>query len=184
MASSGSDQHMRSSSSSPSSSRQPSPASGKRKSSSQDLSDMEGKPSSKKKRKSSIPSPSSPNKKKKYVYTEEQKRQLRQDHYKLLHEIDHFKRTSSFPDWVKSKSDRQNFKRKAKPFCIVADQLHKNSSTPNRPCRVLWENEIYPMLKELHEKGAHYPKDQGKFRTLVEQRFFFPQISKSLVISF
>ncbi|GAQ91812.1 hypothetical protein KFL_008600030 [Klebsormidium nitens] len=41
MASFGLDQHMRSSSSSPSSSRHPSPASGKRKSSSQDLSDME-----------------------------------------------------------------------------------------------------------------------------------------------
>jgi transposase InsO family protein len=169
---------MRSSSSSPLSSRQPSPASGKRKSSSQDRSDMEGKPTSKKKQKSSLSSPSSSGKKKKYLYTEEQKRQLRQDHYKLLHEIDHFKRTSSFPNWVKSKSDRQNFKRKAKPFCIVADQLHKNSSTPNRPCRVLWENEIYPMLKELPENGAHYPKDQGKFRTLVEQRFSFPQISE------
>lgn len=42
---------------------------------------------------------------------------------------------------------------------------------------MLWENEVFPTLKEVHEKWAHYPKDQGKFRVKIEERFFFPQLS-------
>jgi transposase InsO family protein len=119
---------------------------------------------------------SAPSKKKKYEYSEEKKKELRLEHFKLLHQIDSYKRTSSLPTSLKTKAEKQGFRRKAKRFRLVADQLHKESSP--RPVRVLWEHEILPLLKELHESGAHYPKDQGKFRTHVEERFFFPQSSE------
>ena len=111
----------------------------------------------------SLPSRRSQEKpKKKYVYTEDQKLELRQAHYRLLHEIDQYKRTSTFPPGVKTKSDRQGFKRKAKHYSIIAGKLHKNAdSSFSRPRRVLWENEFEPILKDLHEKGAHYHKGSG-----------------------
>jgi hypothetical protein len=46
------------------------------------------------------------------------------------------------------------------------------------PVRVLWEEEVLPVLAETHEGGSHYPKDPSKFRVLVEERFWFPQITE------
>jgi hypothetical protein len=110
------------------------------------------------------------------VYSEEQKLKLRQDHYLVLHQINTFLKTGEIPASLETKSARQGFKRKAPNFCIVAKQLHKKTAA--RPCRVHWEDELLPVLKETHEGWSHYPKDQSKFRIKVENTFFFPQLAE------
>jgi len=77
---------------------------------------------------------------------------------------------------VNNKAARQAFRRQAKQFSLVENQLHKN--TIGRKLRVLWESELLKVLREVHKGWAHYPRDQSKFRTKISERFYFPQISE------
>jgi hypothetical protein len=119
---------------------------------------------------------SAPSKKKRYVYTREKKQELRAKGYQTLHEIDSFLRSDekTYPGHLTTSAKRRDFRKKVKQYTPIEDQLHKFRA--HQPCRVLWENEILPTLKEIHERWAHYPKDQGKFRAKVDNRFFFPQL--------
>jgi transposase InsO family protein len=79
------------------------------------------------------------------------------------------------PSYADNKSRRQNFKRNAKKFVLIADQLHKKGE--GQSLHILWEHELESVLKSLHENDwAHYPKDQHKFRAKVAQRFYVPQM--------
>jgi hypothetical protein len=88
--------------------------------------------------------------KKKYIYSDEQKRLLRQKHYEALHEIQSFLQTGQYPSNVKGAVDRSNFKRKSSKSILLENVLHKKRK--HQPCRVLWENEVFPTLKQVHEK--------------------------------
>jgi hypothetical protein len=97
----------------------------------------------------------------KYVYTPEGNRELRKTHYDRLHEIETYLCCGDLPSRIDNKVTRQAFKRQAKHFSFVEGQLHKNSA--GRKLRVLWEHELFRVLKEVHEGWAHYPKDKSKF---------------------
>jgi hypothetical protein len=114
--------------------------------------------------------------KRKYTYTPERNRELRKSYYDRLHEIKTYLQNGNLPSRIDNKVTRQAFKRQAVQFSFVEGQLHKNFE--GRKLRVLWEHELFRVLKEVHKGWAHYPKDQRKFRTKVLQRFFFPQISE------
>lgn len=111
----------------------------------------------------------------KYVYAVEDQQQKAQSDYQKLHEIYHYLTTSELPPWVKKATVRFNFKRRVKDFTILNGDLYLRKK--HQPCRVLWEGEVFPTLQKCHEEWAHYPKDKGKFRVKVEERFFFPQLS-------
>ena len=106
--------------------------------------------------------------KKKYSYTPERNKELRQAHYDRLHEIETYLQFGNLPSRIDNKVTRQAFKRQAAQFSFVEGQLHKNSE--GRKLRVLWEHELFRVLKEVHEGWAHYPKDQRKFRTKISER--------------
>jgi hypothetical protein len=101
----------------------------------------------------------------KYTYTPERNRELRKSHYNRLHEIETYLQNGNLPSRIDNKVTRQAFKRQAVQFSFVEGQLHKNFE--GRKLRVLWEHELFRVLKEVHEGWAHYPKDQRKFRTKV-----------------
>src|SRR6476620_919953 len=100
-----------------------------------------------------------PKPQKKYVYSPERNRELRKTHYDRLHEIEKYLQNGILPVNVNDKAARQAFRRQAKQFSLVENQLHKN--TIGRKLRVLWESELLKVLKEVHEGWAHYPRDQG-----------------------
>ena len=112
---------------------------------------------------------------KKYEYSVEDKMQKSQKDYQGLHEIFDFLKTSNLPARVKSANAKSNFKRRAKSFTVLNGELYLKRK--HQPCRVLWEDEVLATLESCHKEWAHYPKDKGKFRVEVEERFFFPQLS-------
>jgi hypothetical protein len=99
--------------------------------------------------------------KKKYSYTPDRNKELCQAHYERLHEIETYLQSGNLPSRIDNKVTRQAFKRQAAQFSFVEGQLHKTSD--GRKLQVLWEHEIFRVLKEVYEGWAHYPKDQRDF---------------------
>lgn len=112
--------------------------------------------------------------KKKYVYSLKDQQQKAQKDYQSLHEIYRYLRTSELPSRIKGAAAKFNFKRKVKTFTLLNDELYIKRK--HQPCRVLWEHEVLPTLESCHKEWAHYPKDKGKFRVKVEERFSSPSL--------
>lgn len=110
-----------------------------------------------------------------YAYSEEDRKRKSQKDYQGLHEIHTYLKTGEVPSRVKGGTSRFNFKRKTRKFVLLESELYLKRK--HKPCRVLWEQEVFPTLESCHKEWAHYPKDKGKFRVKVEERFFFPQLS-------
>jgi hypothetical protein len=116
----------------------------------------------------SVQKPTEAKSRSKYVYTPQRNRELCKTHYDRLHKIETYLRCGDLPSRIVNKVTRlvtRLLKRQAKHFSFVEGQLHKNSA--RRKFRVLWEHELFRVLKEVHEGWAHYPKDQSKFRTKI-----------------
>lgn len=120
-----------------------------------------------------------------YKYSVDELKRIRSDQYRLLHSVVNFFKEQKYPDDVTTATQRQNFKRRQAKFAFVDGVLYRRKGP--ELLRVLWENEIQPTLLEINEKGSHYPKDQGKFRQLVESVFYFPQlavVSRAFLLSY
>lgn len=110
-----------------------------------------------------------------YKYLVDDLKRIRNVQYQFLHSVVDFLKEQKYPSDVTTATQRQNFKRRLTHFTLVDDVLYRKKGT--ELLRVLWEDEVQPALLEIHEKGAQYPKDQGKFRQLVESVFHFPQLA-------
>jgi hypothetical protein len=109
-------------------------------------------------------------KRKTYKYSVDDLRVCRDEQYRFLHSLlfDSFKE-QKYPSDVTNATQRQNFKRRQSKFDFLDEVLYRKKSSAR--LRVLWEDEVEQAFREIHEKGAHHPKDQGKFRQLVESVF-------------
>jgi hypothetical protein len=110
-----------------------------------------------------------------YKYSVDDQKAIRDDQYCFLHSLVDFFKEGKYPNDVVTATQRQNFRRRQGKFVFTDGVLYRKKG-PER-LRVLWEDEVEPALREIHEKGANYPKDQGKFRQLVESVFYFPQLA-------
>lgn len=110
--------------------------------------------------------------KKTYQYSTSDLQRIRATQYEFLHQLPSFFLEGKYPESVKSSGQKQTFRRKANKFVLHDGVLFRKRT--HGLCRALWENEVLPTLEEFHERNAHYPKDKGKFRVLVEERYYFP----------
>jgi SMC interacting uncharacterized protein involved in chromosome segregation len=108
-------------------------------------------------------------KRKTYKYSVDDLRVIRDEQYRFLHSLIDFFKEQKYPSDVTNATQRQNFKRRQSKFDFVYGVLYRKKGSTR--LRILWEDEVEPSLREIHERGAHYPKDQGKFRQLVESVF-------------
>ena len=72
---------------------------------------------------------------------------------------------------------RSSIKRKSRYFIVLNDQLYKkNKNNPNRPIRVVKENEVEDILYHMHSDplAGHFSIDETYRRTKI--RYYWPQM--------